>query len=107
MDVGGLDEGGSRLGRGTGRGAGYGSLGTGEAQVSLARGKARGRPAREAHLLQRDAVGVCFLAVGAIWSPATAYAKSRDESSNNLQEKLKHVRSPCAGTCRGFAVYHV
>ena len=39
MDVGGLDEGGSRLGRGTGRGAGYGSLGTGEAQVSLARSK--------------------------------------------------------------------
>ena len=54
MDVGGLVEGGSRLGRATRRGAGYGSLGTGEAQVSLARGKARGRPAREAHLLNQE-----------------------------------------------------
>ena len=71
MDVGGLDEGGSRLGRGTGRGAGYGSLGTGEAQDSLARGKARGRPEREAHLLSEPPWCVRFLA-GGIWNPATA-----------------------------------
>ena len=61
MDVGGLDEGGSRLGRGTGRGAGYGSLGRGEAQVSLARGKARGRPGREAHLLSASRRGASLL----------------------------------------------
>jgi hypothetical protein len=97
LDVGGLVEGGSRLGRATRRGAGYGSLGTGEAQVSLARGKARGRPAREAHLLQRDAVGVCFLAVGTIWSPATANAKSRDESSNPAAERAGGPGQPTAG----------
>ena len=38
-----------------------GSLGTGEAQVSLARGKERGRPGREAHLLSASRRGASLL----------------------------------------------
>jgi len=44
-----------------------------------------------------DAVGVCFLAVGGIWNPATANAKSRDESSNPAAERAGGRGRPANG----------
>jgi hypothetical protein len=89
--------GGSRLSRGKGRGAGYGSLGTGEAQVSLARGKARGRPGREAHLLSASRPQVRsprFLAVS-----IQGYTFLRELCSVNLALNRKNRLQWCGRCC--------
>ena len=72
MDVGGLDEGGSRLGRGKGRGAGYGSLGSIRARRRLVWfGAKRGGAAREGGALALSEPSLLLTESHDSWNPVT------------------------------------